>query len=345
MQIIVRTDSGESLPLQVEPNETIDDVIKRISRWEGVPPYKLRLLFDGERLIDVLTVAESNIQQDDVVDLSLEQTGMISSFTSSDETDPLIRYLMLTDEERSTAIVPFAALRAKAEEYKSHPYLTFNLDRAPGILSLLQCNWLSCFLDYMWTATQREGVNRMDMKLVVPDNLFLELMGAIITPPAQVGDDITPPWVFHKLKRSFASVHGSKRDHKIAFRMTKGPTEACINFHCDGGYATATCQVALSDPNSDYKGGKLCYFVNDILHVLEDRPIGSIVSHPRAVLHAVTTVTEGSRKSLFVVDSTNGLGEANVIDVKQQHVTDFRANVCLCSNSGFSHIATHTCGT
>jgi hypothetical protein len=143
----------------------------------------------------------------------------------------------------------------------------------------------------------------------------------------------TPQHVLKELK-SFFILAGGREDHaKIAFRMTRAPTRACINFHCDGN-ATATCQVALSDPNTDYKGGKLCYFVKDELHVLEDRPIGSIVSHPGDVLHAVTAVTEGTRKSLFVVDKENGLGMEDVIDVKQQHIKDFKIYASVCSNSG-----------
>ena len=91
--------------------------------------------------------------------------------------------------------------------------------------------------------------------------------------------------------------------------MTRGPTPACFNFHCNGDYATGTLQVALNN-SEDYQGGRQCFFdnQNDKLEVLE-RPAGSNFQHPRSILHAVTSLTAGTRKSVFVVDETNGLGE------------------------------------
>ena len=68
----------------------------------------------------------------------------------------------------------------------------------------------------------------------------------------------------------------------------------CINFHCDGGYATSTTQIALNDP-SEYKGGAICFFVNDNIHMIPQMK-GSMVQHARHVLHGVTSVTEGTRK-------------------------------------------------
>lgn len=46
-------------------------------------------------------------------------------------------------------------------------------------------------------------------------------------------------------------------------------------------------------------------------------------THPRKVLHAVTPLITGTRKSLFVVDTTNGLGENGVVEVSKAHVKAF----------------------
>jgi hypothetical protein len=108
---------------------------------------------------------------------------------------------------------------------------------------------------------------------------------------------------------------------QIALRMTRGPTNACIKFHCDGVYATSTSQIALNSP-TEYEGGKLCFFVNDRFEFLS-RPIGSLVQHPPKVLHAVTKLISGTRKSLFVVDKTNGLGYKGVVTVTQNQVDAF----------------------
>mmetsp|Transcript_10438 Transcript_10438/g.28865 ORF Transcript_10438/g.28865 Transcript_10438/m.28865 type:complete len:112 (-) Transcript_10438:86-421(-) len=95
---------------------------------------------------------------------------------------------------------------------------------------------------------------------------------------------------------------------KIVLRMTCGPTNACINFHCDGAYASHTVQIAVND-SSDDEGGRLCFFVNDTLCVLE-RSAGSMVQRHPSILHGVTALIDGTRNSLFVVDEAMALVNA-----------------------------------
>ena len=113
-------------------------------------------------------------------------------------------------------------------------------------------------------------------------------------------------------------------EYKVALRATRGPTNSCIDFHCDGNYATSTSQIPLNPP-TEYKGGQICFFVNDQLHFVP-RPAGSLVQHPPNVLHGVTQVTEGTRKSLFIVDKSNGLGENGVVNLTNDDVTSFLAH-------------------
>ncbi len=134
----------------------------------------------------------------------------------------------------------------------------------------------------------------------------------------------TSKTVFEKVSpaRSFIR-HG----YKVALRATRGPTNSCIDFHCDGPYATSTSQIPLNSP-TEYKGGQLCFFVNDELHFVP-RPRGSLVQHARDVLHGVTQVTEGMRKSLFIVDITNGAGDPGVVVVRKEDVAYFLAHRSL----------------
>ena len=76
--------------------------------------------------------------------------------------------------------------------------------------------------------------------------------------------------VVRGLEAAFCRVPGARGDAKYALRMTKASNN-CITFHCDGGYATSTSQIPLNDP-SEYKGGKLCYFVNDQLALCPSYP-------------------------------------------------------------------------
>ena len=107
-------------------------------------------------------------------------------------------------------------------------------------------------------------------------------------------------------------------------RCTRGPSEGAIGWHCDGGYASSTVQLTLND-DTEYKGGRLCFFTPwRGVEVLE-RKAGSLTTHSTKVLHAVTRLTSGTRYSLFVVDVNNGLGETGVLDVDLDDMRTFIA--------------------
>ena len=85
---------------------------------------------------------------------------------------------------------------------------------------------------------------------------------------------------------------------KIALRRTEGPVDGCIDFHCDGSYATKTVQIALNN-DDEYVGGRLCFVTldasrNPVLTVVE-RPAGTLTCHPAKVLHAATKLHAGVR--------------------------------------------------
>ena len=139
-------------------------------------------------------------------------------------------------------------------------------------------------------------------------------------------DKYKGPNLLGKFGRLFRQVRkgNGKGEYKVALRGTRGPTNSCIDFHCDGNYATSTSQIPLNPP-TEYKGGQICFFVNDHLHFVP-RPAGSLVQHPPNVLHGVTQVTEGSRKSLFIVDKSNGLGVGGVVELTDDDVASFSAH-------------------
>jgi hypothetical protein len=313
-----------------------------IRHKEGIHQGQYNLfLEEGEERVDyTCTLADYKIEDGTTFYMWLVQSGMISTFTHSDLSSPLIRYLMLTDEERDHVPIPLGLLDEWAAIEGADPWITFRYRKDGGILTSDQCNLFCSFLDYMWEATTKkvDSLDRVDLRLVLPDEQFRQLLEH-----AQQGNP--PDDVLAKLQRTFQEVlrDVAGGESKVALRMTRGPTNACIDFHCDGGYATSTSQIALNDP-SEYVGGRLVYFVNDILHVLE-RPVGSVVQHPPQVLHGVTCLTSGTRKSLFVVDKANGLGENGVIEVSSAHVDGFRrsnnhtvSDCVVCGKRQSSHV-------
>jgi hypothetical protein len=258
------------------------------------------------------------------VHLVLRLSGVISTFTSSNTNDHLVGYLLLADEERATATIPYAALRAKAKAESTKPFSTFHFENDCEILHQAHRDLLCRFLDFIWTKTAPQPTsfnNRVDMRMVMKDEQFLQLMASI---DDSMETNFQSQRVLEKLHAAFRNVPGVANDSrsKIALRMTRGPTNTCIDFHCDGGYATSTSQIPLNSAD-EYGGGRLCFFVNDTLHVLP-RPAGSLTQHPPRVLHGVTAVTEGTRKSLFIVDESNGLGQTGVVGLIPEFMSSWQ---------------------
>ena len=317
--------NGKSHTLRVGPSASIAYVKQKIQEKTSIPPNQQRLVYGGRQLEDDCTVSSYNIGWNaNIFMRGRGLSGDIGSFEAIDTSDPSTAFLLANGDEQNKAPEPTKEQMDERYEKLGAGANSFDLSYTQNtLLDESQRSALKKFADDAITSITAptapldlDDLNDLDLgtasspsyyddaKIVFDGNNAFEKLDELVG-KSGISAALLNLHTRHTSHTRLESTESPRS--KIVLRRTQGPLEGCIAFHIDSG-RDCTVQLTLND-DSEYKGGRLCFYSPEAGMQIPSRPAGTLTVHSGAALHGVTRLASGTRYSLFVVEAANSLGE------------------------------------